>query len=232
MAARRGGRRGAGRANDKRKSLEKAEFEAAVQQFFLAIDEDDNGYLESHEFVMAQAVIAEMAGEEFDHEEVARQFKSIRPWDTNKDKRVSLSEFTVGLTAMTNVLRAQRTDVVSTMTDQVAVCILHTRKELGKVIKEYFAALDQDHDQLLNAKEMEHVKQIAMSLASRAKDQAIIKQGLSFEGFDRSGDGRVDPHEFAIRLADVMLEWKVPKRELVEKLREHAATAGRPATAP
>ena len=44
------------------------DLENAIRMFFHAIDENGNGKLEPYEFAVAQSVVAQLAGEDFDEE--------------------------------------------------------------------------------------------------------------------------------------------------------------------
>lgn len=208
----------------RRRQYSENELRKALEGFFAAVDEDGSGYLESHEFVVAQRVVAELAGDNFDHDAAEVAFGSMTPWDKNGDKRVTLEEFTQRFMEICDVITMKREEIVKKLTDGVAMVVSQARRELGREIRRYFVAIDANHDNSLSLEELQKLEQITTDLVNARDNSSQVEasekeKGLNLKDLDKDKNGSVDSDEFANHLAERIKMLKLPKVEVVQKLR-------------
>jgi len=209
----------------RRKQYGLTELKKVVKEFFTTVDEDSNGYLESHEFVTAQAVVAELAGDMFHDEKAAKAFDSIKPFDKDGNGRVDLKEFTAKMVELFEAMPENAKNIRALSACASSVNSV-SRRELGREIRQYFVTLDTDGSKTLSTDELVELQNILEDLAkggpNEGKDMKELCS-LTFDkkkGFDINKDGQLDSMEFVNMLTDRLLKLKVPKKDLVLRLRE------------
>jgi len=194
---------------------------AAIETLFVTVDEDANGFLEQYEFAVLQAVVAELASEYCYTDLHIRAFDDIRAFDTNNDAIVSKKEFTATLMSMCDVIPCGRDELVNKIGKEVSYAVVETKRILGSEIRAFFASCDTNSDGTLDQSEIESMAKIAVSLSPASKDsQNAMDEFLTLRAFDcQCKKDRVDIGEFIHHFMNFNRILKVPKRDLVEKLR-------------
>lgn len=208
------------RIEARRKRYSDQELKQAITMFFHAIDEDSSGKLEPHEFAVAQAVVAELAGEDFDDE----VFESINAWDKDRSGSVTLKEFSPVMKDLCDVLQGNRADIVESLAEKATTYINHMRREVGREIREFFVALDADKSGTLNEDQMKKMTNLALQLQRELKLElpggVPVEQYLSVEKFDSRKDGLVSMGEFIEHFLDFTKLLKIPKKDLIARLKK------------
>uniref|UniRef100_A0A7S4RTF6 EF-hand domain-containing protein n=1 Tax=Alexandrium monilatum TaxID=311494 RepID=A0A7S4RTF6_9DINO len=114
--------------------------ERAILTFFAACDEDDSGFLEAHEFVIAQAVIAEMAGNAFDDDAANDMFADVRKFDKSGDNLVSPKEFKQTMMEMCEVIPRNAEEIIQELAQRTATVAMQMRREVVMVLRKFFKA--------------------------------------------------------------------------------------------
>jgi len=205
--------------------------EHGIKGFFYAVDEDCNGFLEKHEFVVAQTVIAELAGDLFDDDTAARHFEEYEAFDKNRDNHVDVDEFTSRMLDLCEVLPQCREEILEELRKRTATVVAHVRRRVGNELRSIFSAVDVDHSGSLNREELANVSALWKDLALEGLGSAKAADDfLKFESFDLVQDGKVSVDEFIEHFLDMLKFFKVPKRDVLEKLqnvREAAESANK-----
>eukprot|EP00927_Polykrikos_kofoidii_P016313 TRINITY_DN17354_c0_g1_i1.p1 TRINITY_DN17354_c0_g1~~TRINITY_DN17354_c0_g1_i1.p1 ORF type:complete len:229 (+),score=61.06 TRINITY_DN17354_c0_g1_i1:106-792(+) len=199
-----------------------AKLDQAIQELFAAVDEDGSGFLEAHEFVIAQAAVAELAGDDFEEAVADQAFKDIKPFDSDGDSRISLKEFVKKFQELCEVIPCRKDELINSMADAAARANTASRRELAREIRQYFDVLDTDGDRFLGAAELAQLEEILNSLAEQgsAATGAELVANLDIRSLDKDNNGKVDSQEFVDAFAAKMKLMKVPKTELVQRLRQ------------
>eukprot|EP00933_Yihiella_yeosuensis_P013189 TRINITY_DN12336_c5_g1_i2.p1 TRINITY_DN12336_c5_g1~~TRINITY_DN12336_c5_g1_i2.p1 ORF type:complete len:229 (+),score=57.66 TRINITY_DN12336_c5_g1_i2:25-711(+) len=203
----------------------KSDLKHAISEFFHSVDSDGSGYLELHEFVVAQAVVAQIAGEWFDDEQATKAFDDVKKLDKNNDDKISLKEFESMMTELMEVIPKNRDEIVAQMAEKVAQVISMSRRELGREIRQYFSTLDVNRDGFIGIDEIKPLDDMVESLAPKHMTGAL--QGLTIKDFEKSKesrkDGQVDINEFVRVFGEKLETLQVPKRELIDKMKAEVA---------
>lgn len=209
--------------------------EAGIQGFFYSIDEDSNGFLEKHEFAIAQGVIAELAGSHFNDETATRHFEDYEAFDRNCDKRVDMQEFTTRVLDLCEVLPICREEILEELRKRTFTVVAHMRRKVGMELRSMFTAADLDNSGFLDREQLSKLAALCRDLASEALGSAKAAEAfLKFEEFDIDGDGKIDIDDFIEHFLDMMKYYKVPKRQIVDRIhqvREAAEIASKTANA-
>lgn len=215
----------ADRVEARRKSYEAADLEDAIRMFFHAIDEDGSNKLEAHEFAVAQMVVAQLAGEDFDDS----AFDNISNWDKTRSGDVTMKEFIPVMRDLCQALPGNRADLVEDIASKASEHINETRRLVGREIRDFFSALDSDETGTLSEDQVQKMAKLAMGLQQELKleidTKVPLEQFLSLEAFDKAKDGVVSLSEFIEHFLDFTKKVKLPKKVLVVKLKELAAEA-------
>lgn len=216
------GKKGVGQQQEaRRKRYADERIKKAIKEFFSAIDEDGNGFLELHEFVVAQGVIAELSGESFDDEAYERSYDQVKAFDTDNDSKISLKEFEVKIKELCEAIPKNSEEIIGGLAEKVAQVVSHTRREVGSEIRQLFRAIDHDHSNSLDPGELQQVIQLAQELGAQQGPEAqrvVERMGdLNHLTLD---DGKVDVTEFCDFFLSCLREARIPKRDCVERLRE------------
>jgi len=204
------------------------ELENAIHMFFHAIDENGNGKLEPHEFAVAQVVVAQLAGEDFDED----AFDSIGAFDKDRSGQVTIKEFTPVMKDLCDALPGNRADIVEDLATKASEHINEMRRSIGREIREFFKALDKDESGTLTEGEMTKMANLAIALQRDLKldvaTKVPIEDYLSLKAFDRAHDGVVSIGEFIEHFLDYTKLLNIPKKDIVLKLKmlvQEASTA-------
>mmetsp|Transcript_32674 Transcript_32674/g.74678 ORF Transcript_32674/g.74678 Transcript_32674/m.74678 type:complete len:294 (+) Transcript_32674:65-946(+) len=198
----------------------------AIEQFFTAVDEDGNGYLESHEFAVAQALIAGLADASADEAKLAEISAQTQAFDEDEDSRITKEEFANGMMRICSVLKARDDTIIKEMAESAAYVVSYSRRELAREVRLFFTSMDADHSGYLDVAEVEQVVHHAHSLvdeqgeATGATVHEMVEKVMSFGAMDKGQDGKVEIGEFVPAFTDFLRDIKVPKKNLVVKLRE------------
>merc|ERR1719253_1455497 len=141
------------------------DLENAIRMFFHAIDENGNGKLEPYEFAVAQSVVAQLAGEDFNEE----AFDSIGAFDKDHSGHVTLKEFTPVMKDLCEALPGNRADIVEDLATKASEHITEMRRAIGREIREFFKALDKDESGTLTEGEMTKMANLAIALQKELK---------------------------------------------------------------
>mmetsp|Transcript_82457 Transcript_82457/g.191558 ORF Transcript_82457/g.191558 Transcript_82457/m.191558 type:complete len:233 (+) Transcript_82457:195-893(+) len=193
----------------------------AITCFFASCDEDGNGFMEPHEFVIAQTVLAEIAGECFDDEAATGMFENVRlkAFDAG-GTCVTKMEFEKEMLELCAVIPRSADTIVTAMAEKAALVVAQMRREVLLEIRKFFKVLDEDRSGYLDKQEMETLANIAQDLAEQAQKDLGSGEFLTIESFDNSHDGLVELTEFVDHLLDFTKRVKVPKRDIIHRLRE------------
>jgi len=223
------------RVEKRRARYEAKDLDKAIQMFFHAIDEDGSGKLEAPEFAVAQVVLAQLADEEFNED----AFGNIGNFDKSGDGAVTVKEFLPVMRDLCQALSGSRADLLEDIADKAAEVITETRREIGREIREFFRALDIDKTGYLEEAEIKIMANLAIALQQEVQPDIALKvpveEFLSLKAFENglSTDGKISISEFLDHFLDFTKKLKIPKKELVFKLKQLVAEAlGKPAEAP
>jgi len=215
----------ADRVEKRRQSYAANELEDAIRMFFHAIDEDGSGKLWPHEFVVAQVIVAQLAGEHFDES----AFENINAWDKNHSGNITLKEFVPIMRDLAQALPGNRADVVEDIASKASEHINEMKRFVGREIRAFFKALDVDETGTLNEDQVKRMAQLAIALQQELKleidTKVPIEELLSLQRFDKAKDGVVSLSEFIESFLDFTKKLKVPKKELIERLQQLVAEA-------
>lgn len=193
--------------------------------FFHAIDEDGSGKLEPHEFSVAQVVVAQLAGEDFDES----AFDNINVWDKTRSGDITLKEFMPTMRDLCQALPGNRADLVEDIALKASEHIGEMRRLVGREVRNFFKALDHDDTGTLNEDQVQRMAKLAMGLQRELKLQLSsnvpVEEFLSMERFDKAKDGVVSLAEFIEHFLEFTKQLKIPKKELILKLEKLVAEA-------
>uniref|UniRef100_A0A7S4RS37 EF-hand domain-containing protein n=1 Tax=Alexandrium monilatum TaxID=311494 RepID=A0A7S4RS37_9DINO len=198
--------------------------ERAILTFFAACDEDDSGFLEAHEFVIAQAVIAEMAGNAFDDDAANDMFADVRKFDKSGDNLVSPKEFKQTMMEMCEVIPRNAEEIIQELAQRTATVAMQMRREVVMVLRKFFKALDLDHSGYLDQDEMVMLVDITKECAKQTLGEQA-EEFFSLERFDTSRDGKVELEEFVDHLLTWAKGMKVPKRDILARIKDYEVQA-------
>lgn len=193
--------------------------------FFHAIDEDGSGKLWPHEFVVAQVMVAQLAGEHFDE----TAFETITAWDKNRSGSITMKEFMPIMRDLAQALPGNRADVVEDIATQASEHINEMKRLVGREIRAFFKALDVDETGSLNEEQVKRMAQLAIALQQELKleidTKVPIEDLLSLQRFDKAKDGVVSLSEFIESFLNFTKKMKIPKQELIGRLQQLVAEA-------
>mmetsp|Transcript_69231 Transcript_69231/g.129229 ORF Transcript_69231/g.129229 Transcript_69231/m.129229 type:complete len:293 (+) Transcript_69231:75-953(+) len=210
----------------RKERLERNRLNLAIEQFFTAVDEDGNGYLESHEFAVAQALIAGLADASTDEAKLAEISSQTQAFDENDDSRISKQEFENGMLRICSVLKARDNTIINEMAESAAYVVSYSRRELAREVRLFFTSMDADHSGYLDEAEVEEVVRHAHGLVDQQGEAAgetlhdMVEKVMSFGAMDKGQDGKVEIGEFVPAFTAFLRDIKVPKKDLVVKLRQ------------
>mmetsp|Transcript_1120 Transcript_1120/g.3098 ORF Transcript_1120/g.3098 Transcript_1120/m.3098 type:complete len:239 (-) Transcript_1120:225-941(-) len=217
--------------NARREKYGKQKLKRAILSFFASCDEDDSGYLEAHEFVVAQTVIAEIAGDDFDAEAARHMSEEVKKL-TGTGGHVSPKEFEKTMMDLCEVIPRNADEIINELAEKAAVIVAQVRRELAMELRKFFKAIDADHSGYLDEGEIELIVTKAKECAAKDSDNHAAKafqevdfqEILSMDALDKSKDGKVEISEFVDKFIELGKKMKVPKRDIIAKLREFMQT--------
>lgn len=169
--------------------------------------------------------MAQLAGEDFDE----TGFDNIGAFDKNRSGTVTLKEFVPVMRDLCASLPGNRADIVEDLATKASEYINEMRREVGREIRQFFSALDLDKDGALQQDDITKMANLAMALQRELKldidTKVPLEEYLSLEAFDKAKDGVVSQSEFIEHFLAFTKKLKIPKRELVSKLRQLVAEA-------
>eukprot|EP00747_Dinoflagellata_sp_TGD_P185274 gnl/TRDRNA2_/TRDRNA2_41728_c0_seq1.p1 gnl/TRDRNA2_/TRDRNA2_41728_c0~~gnl/TRDRNA2_/TRDRNA2_41728_c0_seq1.p1 ORF type:complete len:257 (+),score=98.60 gnl/TRDRNA2_/TRDRNA2_41728_c0_seq1:81-851(+) len=157
-----------GKTLEKKKAkYNKNKLDKAIKEFFRAVDEDGSGFLEPHEFVVAQQVIAEMAGADFDEGASIQAMNDLKKLDKDGDCKISLKEFSEKVTELCEAIMEGRTpeEVILELGDRGAVIVSKQKRELTSVLRQLFTAADTDGSGYMDAEEIAEIGKMIAELS-------------------------------------------------------------------
>lgn len=203
----------------------------AIRLFFTSCDEDDSGFLEVHEFVVAQTVIAEIAGDAFDDDAAKKMFEDVKTFDKSGDNLVSLEEFEQTIMELVQVIPRNGDEIVNELAHRASLVATTMRRTIAMELRKFFRVLDEDNSGYLDRQEMDHLVEMTKACARKELGSAdAAEEFLSWESFDTSKNGKVEVGEFVEHLMEFAKVVKIPKRDILTKLQEYqeaAATSGK-----
>mmetsp|Transcript_35639 Transcript_35639/g.80515 ORF Transcript_35639/g.80515 Transcript_35639/m.80515 type:complete len:228 (-) Transcript_35639:173-856(-) len=200
----------------RRAKYDKNKLKNAVASLFAACDEDGNGFVEPHEFVIAQAALAELAGDAFDDEAASLMFDGVQQFDKSGDNKISKKEFEAKMLELCEVLPRNGDEIVNELADKASLISSTARREMALQIRNFFRVLDEDRSGFLDSSEMEFMARLAKDLSG----QDVEDEFLEMDKFERKKDGKVELSEFVEHFFAFTKRLKVPKRDIISKLRE------------
>lgn len=215
------------RIQKRREEQEKNRLKYSLEAFFTACDEDGNHFLEAHEFAVAQTVVAELVGgEAFDDDAAARLFDDVKSFDKSGDSKISMKEFVDHLMNLVDIIPKDTDEIVSQLADKAAKVVANTKREVGSEIRRLFRCVDEDNSGYLDESEIITMGELARDLASGLQQELGSKEAvdefLSLKAFEgkKTTDGKVDLNEFIEHFLNFVHMLKIPKKDIVAKLRE------------
>uniref|UniRef100_A0A7S1RR90 EF-hand domain-containing protein n=1 Tax=Alexandrium catenella TaxID=2925 RepID=A0A7S1RR90_ALECA len=216
----------ADRIDKRRTTYANQRLSKAIRLFFTSCDEDDSGFLEAHEFVIAQTVIAEIAGAAFDDDAAKQMFEDIKTFDKSGDNLVDMQEFEQTMMDLVQVIPRNGDEIVNELANRASFVAAQMRREIAMELRKFFRVLDEDNNGYLDEDELESLTKISMECAKNllGSDEAV-QTFFSKDSFDTSKNGKVEVNEFVEHLLEFAKAVKIPKREILSRLRDQKEAA-------
>lgn len=193
----------------------------AIAHLFVVCDEDGGGLLEPREVALLQEAVAEVASEVSDDAEALRVLSEFKLLESSSSDGISLKHFTAVLDNAASGYVAE--ELIKKLSAKAGVLSIGLRRELGRQIRGFFTVLDDGHKGYLDLRDV-HVMTMLVTELSKAfggDRRSAAEEFLAFEMFDTERkDGKVDFDEFFNHFGDFTKHLRLPKRQVIEALKE------------